>query len=116
MVKQSNGADGAAEDVANVALGATITNPRWGSTARSAVYIGIQVAPTANLLDVVKGVRASLPGIQSQLPQGLTGQVIYDSTEFVNSSIHEVIRTLVEALFIVTLVVFLFLGSPALGR
>jgi multidrug efflux pump len=45
------------------------------------------------------------------VPQGLDGEIVYDSTNFVNSSIDEVIHTLVEALIIVTLVVFLFLGS-----
>src|SRR6185312_8371673 len=52
------------------------------------------------------------PEIQSQLPQGLEAKIVYDSTAFVNSSINEVITTLVKALLIVTLVVFLFLGSP----
>ena len=70
------------------------------------------MAPAANLLDVIKGVRAVFPGIQQQLPQGLNGQIVYDSTAFVTSSIHEVVRTLVEAVLIVTLVVFVFLGSP----
>jgi multidrug efflux pump len=78
---------------------------------QKAVYIGIQVAPAANLLDVVKGVRNVFPEIVSQLPQGLNGRIVYDSTEFVNSAINEVIHTLVEALVIVTLVVFVFLGS-----
>ncbi|HCA26611.1 MAG TPA: multidrug efflux protein, partial [Betaproteobacteria bacterium] len=75
------------------------------------VFIGIQVAPAANLLEVIKRVRAIFPGIQRQLPQGLTGRIAYDSTKFVNSSIDEVVRTLIEALLIVTLVVFAFLGS-----
>jgi multidrug efflux pump len=51
------------------------------------------------------------PDIQAQLPQGLNGAIVYDSISFVNSSINEVVRTLVEALLIVTAVVFLFLGS-----
>ena len=56
--------------------------------------------------------RAIFPGIQSQLPQGLNGQIVYDSTDFVSSAIHEVVRTLVMAVLIVTFVVFAFLGSP----
>jgi len=83
-----------------------------GFDGQKAVYIGIQVAPAANLLDVIAGVHKIFPDIQAQLPQGLTGKIVYDSTAFVNSSINEVIRTLVEALLIVTLVVFAFLGSP----
>jgi multidrug efflux pump len=57
---------------------------------QAAVYIGIQVAPSANLLDVIKGVRTVFPEIQAQLPHGLNGEIVYDSTEFVNSSISEV--------------------------
>jgi len=51
------------------------------------------------------------PDIKAQQPDGLNSEIIYDSTDFVNSSIDEVIRTLLEALAIVTAVVFLFLGS-----
>jgi multidrug efflux pump len=108
------GSDGAIvrlQDVAKVTLGADDYESEVSFDGQKAVYIGILVAPTANLLDVIAGVHKLFPEIQAQLPQGLQGEIIYDSTEFVNSSIHEVVRTLVQALVIVTLVVFLFLGS-----
>ncbi len=92
-------------------LGSDDYESEVGFDGQKAVYIGIQVAPAANLLDVTKAVRAIFPDIVSQLPQGLEGYIVYDSTEFVNSAIIEVVRTLVEALLIVTAVVFLFLGS-----
>ncbi|MDE2166588.1 MAG: efflux RND transporter permease subunit [Alphaproteobacteria bacterium] len=111
VLKQSGGAIVRLKDVANVTLGADDYDAQVGFDGQRAVYIGIQVAPSANLLDVTKGVRDVFPGIQAQLPQGLEGTIVYDSTKFVNSAINEVIRTLVEALLIVTLVVFLFLGS-----
>ncbi|MGC9164103.1 MAG: efflux RND transporter permease subunit, partial [Thiomonas sp.] len=60
---------------------------------------------------VIARVRKVFPEIQAQLPSGLKGTIVYDSTKFVNASIDEVIKTLVEAVFIVALVVFLFLGS-----
>ena len=66
-------------------------NSQVSFDGKRAVYFGIQVAPGANLLDVIKGVRDIFPGIQAQLPHGMTGTIVYDSTEFVNSSIHEVI-------------------------
>ena len=112
VLKQANGAIVRLKDVANVTLGADDYETEVGFDGQKAVYIGIQVAPAANLLDVIAGVHKVFPDIQAQLPQGLNGKIVYDSTEFVNSSIHEVIRTLVEALLIVTLVVFAFLGSP----
>ncbi len=111
VLKQSGGAVVRLKDVANVTLGAEDYESEVGFDGKQAVYIGIQVAPTANLLDVIAGVHKVFPEIQALLPHGLNGQIIYDSTEFVNSSIREVIRSLIEALLIVTLVVFLFLGS-----
>ena len=111
VLKQQDGAIVRLSDVANVTLGSDDYESEVSFDGQKAVYIGIQVAPAANLLDVIKGVRDVFPSIQAQFPQGLNGQIIYDSTEFVNSSIEEVIRTLIEALVIVTLVVFAFLGS-----
>jgi multidrug efflux pump len=111
VIKQSGDAVVHLSDVAEVSLGADDYDTQVGFDGKRAVYIGIQVAPTANLLDVIKGVRDAFPGIKAQLPEGLDGQIIYDSTAFVNSAINEVIRTLIEAIVIVTLVVFVFLGS-----
>ncbi len=112
ILKQSGGAIVRLKDVAHVTLGFDDYETSVGFDGQRAVYVGIQVAPAANLLDVIQGVRAIFPGIQAALPQGLNGQIVYDSTDFVSSAIHEVIRTLVMAVLIVTLVVFVFLGSP----
>ena len=112
VVKQSGNAIVRLKDVANVTLGAENYDSEVAFDGNSAVYIGIQVAPSANLLDVVKGVRDLMPELQAQLPQGIKGKIVYDSTKFVNSSIHEVIKTLSEALLVIILVVFAFLGSP----
>ena len=111
VVKQSNGAVVRLKDIANVTLGSEDYESEVGFDGKQAVYIGIQVAPAANLLDVIQGVHKIFPQIQSLLPNGLHGEIIYDSTEFVHAAIYEVIRSLTEALAIVTVVVFLFLGS-----
>ncbi|MEO6146749.1 MAG: efflux RND transporter permease subunit, partial [Sulfuriferula sp.] len=92
-------------------LGADDYDSSVSFDGRKAVYVGIQVAPGANLLDVVARVRKAMPDIEAQLPQGLNSNIVYDSTQFVNSSIHEVVKTLVEAILIVMVVVFVFLGS-----
>jgi multidrug efflux pump len=112
VLKQASGAIVRLKDVANVTLGFDDYETEVGFDGQRAVYIGIQVAPSANLLDVISGVRTVFPGIQAQLPQGLNGQIVYDSTDFVSSAIHEVVRTLIMAVLIVTFVVFAFLGSP----
>ena len=111
VIKQSGGAIVRLKDVANVTLGAEDYESEVGFDGKQAVYIGILVAPSANLLEVIAGIHKVFPEIQALLPHGLNGEIIYDSTEFVHSAINEVIRSLAEALVIVTLVVFIFLGS-----
>ncbi len=112
IVKQSNGAVIRLKDVGTVELGADDYEQHVTFDNKSGVFIGIQVAPTASLLNVIDGVKKVLPQIQAELPTGLEVSVPYDSTEFVNASISDVVSALVEALLIVTLVVFAFLGSP----
>ncbi len=111
IIKQHKGVVVRLRDVANVTLGADNYDSQVAFDGQKAVYIGIQVAPAANLLNVIKQVRNVFPAIQKQFPEGLNGQIIYDSTKFVSNSITEVEFTLAEALLIVTLVVFAFLGS-----
>jgi multidrug efflux pump len=112
VVKQINGSNIRLSDVAEVTLGADDYESQVRFDGKTGVFIGIQIAPSANLLTVVKGVKATLPEIQSQLPQGLSVNIAYDSTNFVNASINEVAITLIEALVIVMGVIFAFLGSP----
>jgi multidrug efflux pump len=111
VVKHQNGALVRLEDVGNVVLGAENYDFNVAFSGQHSVFIGIKVAPRANILDVASRVRATLPEIATQLPTGVTQKLAYDATQFVTSSINEVIKTLVEALMIVTVVIFLFLGS-----
>ncbi len=112
VIKQVNGGIIRLGDVAHVTLGSDDYESSVEYNGKKGVYIGIKTVPSASLLDVVNGVKAVLPSIKQQLPAGLSGDVIYDSTVFVNSAIHEVERSLAETVLIVTLVVFAFLGSP----
>jgi multidrug efflux pump len=112
IVKQTNSAIIRLKDVGTVELGADNYEQHVTFDNKEGVFVGVQVAPSANLLNVVSGIRAIFPGIAAQLPNGLEGSIAYDSTEFVNASIHDVVSALIEALVIVTLVVFAFLGSP----
>jgi multidrug efflux pump len=98
-------------DVAEVTLGSENYDFNVAFSGKRSVFIGIKAAPDANILDVAKRVRTLFPEIQQQLPSGLIGEIVYDSTEFINTSIQEVVKTLVEALLIVTVVIYLFLGS-----
>jgi multidrug efflux pump len=111
VVKAVNGQVIRLSDVADVTLGADDYDTTVSFDGKTAVYIGIQVAPAANLLDVMGRVRSAFPDIRAQLPTGLSGTIVYDSTRFVNASIGEVVKTLLEAIAIVAIVVFVFLGS-----
>lgn len=111
VLKSQNGAIVRLGDVANVTLGSDNYDTAVAFDGNKAVYIGIKVAPSANILTVIDNVRKVFPQIQEQLPEGLNGKIVYDATKYVNSSIDEVIRTLIEALAIVTAVIFVFLGS-----
>src|SRR5258706_299155 len=73
--------------------------------------MGVWVLPTANTLDVIAKVREALPQIREQLPAGMKVGIPYDSTEYIQDAINEVLSTLSETLLIVIVVIFLFLGS-----
>src|SRR5438874_136329 len=98
-------------DVADVMLGAEDYNTEVRFSGEKAVFMGIWVLPNANSVDVIKRVRAEMEQIQKELPTGMTGQIAYDSTAYINDAIHEVVKTLIDTLLIVMVVIFLFLGS-----
>lgn len=111
VVKAENGAIVRLKDVSEVDLGAQNYNTSVKFDGRQAVYIAITVSPSANLLTVIDQIKAIFPGIQQQLPEGLNAAIVYDASAYVNTSIVEVMKTLIEAFLIVTVVIFLFLGS-----
>ena len=111
VVKEDKGTVVRLGDIADVVLGAENYEQDVRFDGQGAVFMGIWVLPTANTLEVIQRVREALPGIQAQLPVGMKAGVPYDSTEYIESAIHEVLKTLTETLLIVILVIFLFLGS-----
>jgi multidrug efflux pump len=110
-VKQSNGAIVRLKDISEVELGAANYDTDVRFSGNTATFMGIYVLPTANAIDVIKSVRAALPAIEKQLPVGMNLGIPYDSTEYINSAIHDVTETLLETLCIVMIVIFLFMGS-----
>jgi multidrug efflux pump len=111
IVRETDGEIVRLRDIAGVVLGAENYDSTVNFSGVNGVFIGVSVLPTANAIDVIRGVRAAMPDIQAQLPPGLQGKVVADFTEFINDSISEVMQTLVEAMLIVILVIYLFLGS-----
>jgi multidrug efflux pump len=111
VIKSKNGALLRLGDVATVSLGAENYDTSVKFDGASAVYIGIKVAPAANILTTIDNVKNAFPSLVEQLPQGLESKIVYDGTRYIYSSIREVKNSLFEAIVIVTLVIFLFLGS-----
>jgi len=98
-------------DIARVEMGAANYDSISSFDGIPSVYIAIKGTPSANPLDVIKHVRAALPELEAQLPPSLKVSIAYDATEFIRASIDEVVKTLAEAVLIVIVVVFLFLGA-----
>ncbi|MAR93131.1 MAG: multidrug efflux protein [Pseudomonadales bacterium] len=98
-------------DLATVELGGQNYDSSFTSSGRRAVVMAISPTPDGNPLEIVKAVKALLPDIQRVAPPGLQVISQFDVAHFVNASIREVTKTLVEAMIIVIIVIFLFLGS-----
>jgi multidrug efflux pump len=111
VVKENKGVVVRLGDIADVSLGAENYEQDVRFDGQGAVFMGVWVLPTANTLEVIRRVREAVPGIRAQLPAGMKAGIPYDSTEYIESAIHEVLKTLTETLLIVILVIFLFLGS-----
>ena len=111
IIKAQNGAIIRLEDIAKIDLGAQNYNSEVRFDGKQAVYIGILVAPSANLLTVIRDIKKQFPTLQEELPHGLKANIVYDASLFVYSSIEEVVISLLEAILIVTAVIFIFLGS-----
>ncbi len=111
VVKAEGGSLVRLEDIGTVDLGAQSTNSSVMMSGQQAVFIGVQPTPTGNPLTIVRDIVAMQPTIERGLPPTVKMNIVYDATKFIQSSINEVIRTLIEALAIVVVVIFLFLGT-----
>lgn len=98
-------------DVARIALGAADERRATRYNGQDGVGLGVIKLSTANPLEVSKGVRAAIPDIIAQLPEGMNLTLAYDSSVFIEESIQSVASTLIEATVLVVLVIFLFLRS-----
>lgn len=98
-------------DVARVELGSKDYDFDGRINGKAAVLVGIFLQPGANALDVAAEVNRTIEGIKTRFPAGLKHLTPYDTTRFVEVSIREVLKTLVEAMILVFLVVFLFLQN-----
>lgn len=98
-------------DIATVELGAASTDTSATMDGVQAVFFGLNAAPNANPLVIVKQLNELLPGIRANLPPDVKVAVPFELARFISASIDEVVGTLGEAIAIVVLVIFLSLGS-----
>src|SRR5688572_29993611 len=113
IVVRANG-DGSVlrlKDIARVELGSKDYEFMGRVNGRSATLVGIFLQPGANALATADRVNAEVASVAQRFPQGLTHSVVYDTTRFVEVSIREVVITLLEAMALVFLVVFVFLQN-----
>jgi multidrug efflux pump len=99
------------KDVARVELGALTYGFSATYNGSPAVPIGVYLQPGANALEVAANVKATMDRLAQRFPEGLRYDIPFNTTRFVEVSIHEVINTFIEALLLVILVVFVFLQS-----
>ncbi len=111
VVRQREGVNVRLGDIADVELGAESYDEDVRFSGETATFMGVWVLPTANSLDVITRVRESIPEIRRLLPAGMSAGIPYDSTQYIDDAIQEVLKTLIETLIIVVVVIFLFLGS-----
>lgn len=98
-------------DVARVSLEASSYSTESGINGKNAAILGIYMLPGANAMEVAENVRAAMKEISKNFPEELEYNFPFDMTEYISESIHEVYKTLFEALILVILVVFLSLQN-----
>jgi HAE1 family hydrophobic/amphiphilic exporter-1 len=98
-------------DVARVELDARTRDAFSRLNGQPAASIAIYQAPGANAVAVAEDVRKVMDDLSQRFPEGVEYKVIYDTTLFVKATIHEVVKTLMEAFILVVAVVYLFLGN-----
>ena len=99
------------KDIARIELGASQYALRSLLDNKTAAAMTIFQAPGSNALELSENVRKTMAELSKSFPEGVTYEVVYDPTQFVRSSIEEVVHTLLEALVLVVLVVILFLQT-----
>jgi len=108
----SEGAVVRLRDIGRAELGSQTYNNIVTTNQHTSALLMVYFQPGYNALNVAAAVKAKLAELQPNFPPGVTYQISLDATEFINSSIEEVIHTFFEAMILVVLVVFLFLQKP----
>ncbi len=98
-------------DVANIELGAQAYNQTCTFDGRPSVALSIYQLPGSNALETARAVRERMAQLKERFPSGVDYTIVYDTTPFIDESIREVLKTLLEAVLLVAAVMLLFLQS-----
>ena len=96
-------------DVGRAEMGSYLYTGTSHYNGKGAALIGVYQLPDANAFAVAQAVRAEIERLAPMMPPGIEREVAYDSTTFVDASLHELIKTLIEAALLVLIVIFVFL-------
>lgn len=108
---QDDGALVRLSDVARIEIDSELYAFKSFLNGQETAAIGVQLSPTGNALDTASGVRAVMERLAPLFPKGVSYQVPYDTTPFVSASIEKVLHTLLEAVALVFVVMFVFLQN-----
>ncbi|MDZ8189043.1 MAG: efflux RND transporter permease subunit [Nostoc sp. ChiSLP02] len=97
------------QDVGRAELGSETYASNARNNGKPAIGMAIYQSPGSNALDVARNIEAQMEELIKEFPPGLKTQIVYDTVGFVQASLEEVVKTLVEAIALVVLVIFLFL-------
>jgi len=111
VVAERHGAVIRLADIADVELGAESYDDAVRFGGKKATFMGIWVLPTESTVEVIQRVRDAIPDLQQRLPAGLKAEIGYDFTAYIDDALKEIVKTLLETLLIVSIVIFFFLGS-----
>ena len=98
-------------DVARISLEAQSYNTESAINKENAAVLAIYMLPGANAMEVAKSVKEAMEEISKNFPEGMSYEIPFDMTTYISESIHEVYKTLFEALILVIIVVYLSLQS-----
>lgn len=99
------------KDVGNAVVDAANSDSAFRAQGHAAVAIGIIPQANANPLDVAKQIKKEFAALQKVLPKGMQGNIVFDQSNYIESSVHHVYQSVFEAIFLVLIVIYLFLAS-----
>ena len=99
------------KDIATIELGASDYSVQTRLNGSPSIPIGVFLQSGANSLETASAIKKALEDASKNFPEDITYSIPYDSTDFISASIHDVVKTFIEALILVILIIFLFLQS-----